>query len=178
MEPPCSAAHGEWIGASTWRDEFPAIFGALAVEKNMMFYLLFFIMLVAAFGIVNCQITFVVQKTREIGILKALGATNGQVMWLFLSQSVVVGILGVGLGLGLAITALHYRNEFLQLMRNITHQELLPSSIYNVYDLPYSLQTGDVWWICGAAFCTCVLAGLFPAWKASRLPPVEALRHE
>ena len=72
----------------------------------MMFILLFFIMIVAAFGIVNCQITFVVQKTREIGILKALGASNGQVLWLFLSQSVVVGILGVGLGFGLAMLAL------------------------------------------------------------------------
>ena len=144
----------------------------------MMFFLLFFIMIVAGFGIVNCQITFVVQKTREIGILKALGATNGQVLWLFLSQSVVVGILGVGLGFGLAILALAYRNEFLHLMRQITHTQLLPASIYQVYDLPASIQAGDVLVICGTAFCTCVLAGLFPAWKASRLQPVEALRHE
>jgi lipoprotein-releasing system permease protein len=173
-----ASAMKEPVSVATWRDEFPAIFDALAVEKNMMFFLLFFIMIVAAFGIVNCQITFVVQKTREIGILKALGATNGQVLWLFLSQSVVVGILGVGLGLTLAISALHYRNEFLHLMRQVTGMELLPSSVYNVYDLPSSIQTGDVLVICGTAFCTCVLAGLFPAWKASRLPPVEALRHE
>ena len=90
----------------TWREESPDIFNALAVEKNMMFFLLFFIMIVAAFGIVNCQITFVVQKTREIGILKALGASSGQILWLFLSQSMVVGVLGVGLGLGVAMLAL------------------------------------------------------------------------
>ncbi|MGA2556319.1 MAG: ABC transporter permease [Verrucomicrobiota bacterium] len=162
----------------TWREDAPDIFNALAVEKNMMFILLFFIMIVAAFGIVSSQITFVVQKTREIGILKALGASNGQVLWLFLSQSVVVGILGVGLGFGLANLALHYRNEFLHFLRDVTHIYLLPPSIYQVYDLPSSIETGDILLICGTAFCACVLAGLFPAWKASRLQPVEALRHE
>ena len=162
----------------TWREESPEIFSALAVEKNMMFILLFFIMIVAAFGIVNCQITFVVQKTREIGILKALGATNTQVLALFLSQSVVVGILGVGMGFGLAMLALAYRNEFLRFMRDVTHTQLLPASIYQVYKLPSSVETGDVLLICGTAFCACVLAGLFPAWKASRMQPVEALRHE
>jgi lipoprotein-releasing system permease protein len=162
----------------TWREETPDIFDALAVEKNMMFILLFFIMIVAAFGIVNCQITFVVQKTREIGLLKALGATNAQVLLLFLSQSVIVGLLGVGLGFGLGMLALHYRNEFLLFMRDVTHVQLLPASIYQVYDLPSFIETGDILLICGTAFCACVLAGMFPAWKASRLQPVEAMRHE
>jgi lipoprotein-releasing system permease protein len=166
------------LAVYTWKDEFPDIFNALAVEKNMMFYLLFFIMIVAGFGIVNCQITFVVQKTREIGILKALGAGRRQILWLFLSQSLVVGLLGVGLGLGIAMLALAYRNEFLAFMRRVTHSELLPASIYHVYELPSSIQARDVALICGTAFVTCVLAGLFPAWKASRLQPVEALRHE
>jgi lipoprotein-releasing system permease protein len=162
----------------TWKEETPHLFNALAVEKNMMFFLLFFIMIVAAFGIVNCQITFVVQKTREIGILKALGATNTQVLWIFLGQSVVVGVLGVGLGFGLALLAVSYRNEFLALMRQVTGFELLPSSIYHVYNLPASVQPDDVIIICTTAFLSCVLAGLFPAWKASRLQPVEALRHD
>jgi lipoprotein-releasing system permease protein len=163
----------------TWQDDpSSVIFTALATEKEMMFYILFFIMIVAAFGIVNCQITFVVQKTREIGILKALGATNRQVLLLFLSQSVIVGVLGVGLGLAMAMLALHYRNEFLDFMRHATRSDLLPASIYHVYDLPASIQTPDVLRICGTAFAACVLAGLFPAWKASRLQPVEALRHE
>ncbi len=162
----------------TWEKATPDIFNALATEKEMMFYTLFFIMIVAAFGIVNCQITFVVQKTREIGILKALGASNRQILWLFLSQSVIVGVLGVGLGLAVALLALHYRNEFLEFMRHVTQSELLPASIYHVYELPVEIQTADVLRICGTAFAACVLAGLFPAWKASRLQPVEALRHE
>jgi len=162
----------------TWRQENPEIFSALSTEKNMMFFLLFFIMIVAAFGIVNCQITFVVQKTREIGILKSLGATSRQILWIFLSQSVVVGVLGVGLGFAAGITALHYRNQFLAFIERITHTNLLPSSIYHVYDLPAVIEPLDISVICGAAFAACVLAGLFPAWKASRLQPVEALRYE
>ena len=162
----------------TWPEENPQIFNALAVEKNMMFFLLFFIMIVAGFGIVNCQITFVVQKTREIGILKALGANNRQVLWIFLSQSVIVGFLGVGLGFGMAMLALSYRNEFLGLMNRLFGFELLPAAIYQIYELPAAIHANDVAIICGTAFVTCVLAGLFPAWKASRLQPVEALRYE
>jgi lipoprotein-releasing system permease protein len=169
---------GPNLSIRTWKQLNPEIFSALAVEKNMMFFLLFFIMIVAAFGIVNCQITFVVQKTREIGILKALGAQSRQVLWIFLSQSVVVGVLGVGLGFGLALLAIHYRNEFLEFMRHVTNTPLLPSSIYQVYELPASVEPLDVIVICGTAFLACVLAGLFPAWKASRLQPVEALRYE
>ncbi len=162
----------------TWREENPQIFNALQVEKNMMFYLLFFIMIVAAFGIVNSQITFVVQKTREIGILKAVGANNRQILWLFLSQSVVVGFMGVSCGLGLGLLALSYRNEFLGLMRRVFGFELLPASIYQIYELPAAFDSGDIALICGMAFVTCVMAGLFPAWKAARLQPVEALRYE
>lgn len=163
---------------TTWKQADPEIFSALAVEKTMMFFLLFFIMIVAGFGIVNSQITFVVQKTSEIGILKSIGATNRQVLWLFLSQSVVVGVLGVGIGFGMALLALAYRNEFLSFLRHFTGIEILPSSVYGVYQLPAVIQAGDVIVICGTAFLTCVAAGLFPAWKASRMQPVEALRYE
>jgi lipoprotein-releasing system permease protein len=162
----------------TWKQDNPEIFNALATEKNMMFFLLFFIMIVAAFGIVNCQITFVVQKTGEIGILKSLGATSRQVLWIFLSQSVTVGALGVGLGFAAGLTALRYRNQFLEFVERVTHTNLLPSSIYHVYDLPAVIQPLDIAVICGTAFAACVLAGLFPAWKASRMQPVEALRYE
>jgi lipoprotein-releasing system permease protein len=165
------------ISIYTWRQENPAIFNALAVEKTTMFFMLFFIVIVAAFGIVNCQITFVVQKTREIGILKSLGATQRQILWLFLSQSIVVGAVGVGLGFGMAMLALAYRNEFVDFLGRTLGMKLIPESIYYVYDLPASIQGADIAVICGAAFLTCVLAGAFPAWKACRLQPVEALRY-
>ena len=173
-----SHALGDNYQVVTWLQENPQIFNALAVEKNMMFFLLFFIMIVAAFGIVNSQITFVVQKTHEIGILKAIGASNRQVLWIFLSQSVVIAVLGVASGLGLALVALHYRNDFLAFMRKVTGMDLLPSSIYQIPQLPLAIQPMDIVVICGTAFLACVLAGIFPAWKAARLQPVEALRYE
>lgn len=162
----------------TWKDDNSGILNALLVEKNVMFYLLFFIMIVAAFGITSAQITFVVQKTREIGVLKALGATNGQVRWLFLSQSLIVGVLGVIAGFGLGLLALHYRNNFLDLMNRVTGFELFPRTIYAFDRLPALIVPSDIAIICGGSLFICLLAGLLPAWSAGRLQPVEALRHE
>jgi lipoprotein-releasing system permease protein len=162
----------------TWMDDNSGILNALLVEKNVMFYLLFFIMIVAAFGITSAQITFVVQKTREIGVLKALGATNGQVRWLFLSQSLIVGVLGVLAGFGLGLLLLHYRNNFLDLMNKLFGFELFPRSIYAFDRLPALIVPSDIAIICGGSLFICLLAGLLPAWNAGRLQPVEALRNE
>jgi lipoprotein-releasing system permease protein len=162
----------------SWKDDNSSILNALLVEKNVMFYLLFFIMIVAAFGITSAQITFVVQKTREIGVLKALGATNGQVRWLFLSQSLIVGVFGVVAGYGLGLLALHYRNNFLDLMNKLTGFELFPKNIYAFDRLPALIVPGDIAIICGGSLFICLLAGLLPAWNAGRLQPVEALRNE
>ncbi len=162
----------------TWMDENSTILDALVVEKQMMFYLLFFITIVAAFGICSGLITFVVQKTREIGTLKAIGASGGQVMTLFLGQSLVVGLLGVAAGLGLGLLAVAYRNDFLFFMRRVTGFELFPAQIYYFSELPALVLPGDLAVICGGSLLICLLAGLIPAWNAGRLKPVEALRHE
>jgi lipoprotein-releasing system permease protein len=172
------AALGPNFAIRTWTEENSGILDALLVEKNVMFYILFFIVIVAAFGITSVLITFVVQKTREIGVLKALGATRAQVMWLFLSQSVVVGVLGVIAGFGLGMLAVQYRNEFLHFMNRVTGFELFPASIYSFTELPALLVPGDIAIICGGSFVISLLAGLIPAWNAGRLDPVEALRHE
>lgn len=172
------AALGEDYGFVLWTEEHSALLDAILVEKNVMFYLLFFIMIVAAFGIMNSLITFVVQKTREIGMLKALGATRAQVVWLFLSQSLIVGVVGVISGFGLGMLAVHYRNEFLEFLRKTTKFELFPAKIYNFIELPAVIDSSDITLICGSAVLICLLAGLIPALIASRLQPVEALRHE
>jgi lipoprotein-releasing system permease protein len=163
---------------STWMEENAGILGALVVEKNVMFYLLFFIMIVAALCILSALITFVVQKTREIGMLKALGATDLQVSGLFLSQSGFVGLLGVAAGLGLGLLALTYRNEFLEFMRKATNFELFPAQIYGFSKLPAVIIPKDIVLICGSALVICILGGVIPAWRAGRLKPVEAIRYE
>ena len=172
------AALGTNYRITTWMQENSAILGALIVEKNVMFYLLFFIVLVAALCILSAQITFVVQKTREIGMLKALGATNLQISGIFLAQSAIIGVLGVLAGYGLGVLALAYRNEFLHFMRRATGWEIFPG-----VHLRLRRIAGDH---CAARHradlrqLVCHLHSWrrLPAFRAGRLKPVEALRYE
>ena len=173
-----TAALGPEYMMPLWTEENSAILNALLVEKNVMFYLLFFIVLVAALCILSAQITFVVQKTREIGMLKALGATHLQISGVFLSQSAIIGVLGVISGYGLGMLALIYRNEFLHFMNRLTGFELFPASIYQFSELPAIIDPHDITLICGLSFVICLLGGLLPALRAGRLKPVEALRYE
>ncbi len=163
---------------STWMEQNSGILNALMVEKNVMFYLLFFIVLVAALCILSAQITFVVQKTREIGMLKALGASNLQISGIFLGQSAIIGLIGVASGFGLGMLALAYRNEFLHFMNRLTGFELFPASIYGFAELPAVITPRDVVIICLSSFVICIIGGVLPAIRAGRLKPVEALRYE
>jgi len=162
----------------SWMDDNSGILSALVVEKEVMFYLLFFIVLVAALCILSAQITFVIQKTREIGMLKALGATQLQISGIFLGQSAIIGVIGVASGYGLGMLAVVYRNEFLHFMRRATGWELFPKSVYGFGDLPALIMPRDLAIICISSFVICVLGGLLPAIRAGRLKPVEALRYE
>jgi lipoprotein-releasing system permease protein len=170
--------NGATFYAQSWMQDNSGILGALVVEKNVMFYLLFFIVLVAALCILSAQITFVIQKTREIGMLKALGATQFQISGIFLGQSAIIGVMGVASGYGLGMLAVIYRNEFLHFMRHATGWELFPESIYGFGELPALIMPRDLVVICISSFVICVLGGLLPAIRAGRLKPVEALRYE
>ncbi|MGC9943153.1 MAG: ABC transporter permease [Verrucomicrobiota bacterium] len=151
---------------------------AVAVEKNVMFYILFFIVLVAALCILSAQITFVIQKTREIGMLKALGASPWQISGIFLFQSAIIGVIGVSAGFGLGMLAVTYRNGFLHFLRSATGLDIFPASIYGFGELPALITPSDVAIICITSFVICIFGGLLPAWRAGRLKPVEALRYE
>jgi len=169
-------ALGPSYQVNTWMDN--KLLGAVAVEKNVMFIILFCVMIVAALCILSALITFVVQKTREIGMLKALGATDFQVGGLFLSQSAFIGVVGVLTGVGIGFLAIKYRNEFLYFMRQVTGKPLFDPEIYQFNKLPALIVPGDILLICGSALVICVLGGVLPAWRAWRLKPVEALRYE
>ncbi len=174
-----ATALGPNYAISTWMRENSAILGALVVEKNVMFILLLCIVAVASLCMLSAQITFVIRKTREIGMLKALGANNLQISAVFLVQSAIIGALGVLAGLVLGILAVEYRNEFLDFMRQTTGWELFPASIYGFGELPAIIWPHDVELICGISFAIiCIVGGVLPAILAWILKPVEALRYE
>lgn len=169
---------GPGFRVQTWAELNQQLFGALEVEKNVMFFLLIFIVIVAAFGIASTLITLAVQKTREIGILKSLGASAGTVVRIFVFQGAVVGAFGTVLGAVLGVTLLHYRNEFLRLLSRWTGRDLLPQDLYRLPEIPAQLSPRDLLVICASALIICTLAGLAPAWRSSRLDPAQALRYE
>src|SRR4030095_11987242 len=161
--------------AQTWIDMNSQYFEAVRLERTVMFFLLFFIVVVAAFGIMNTLITVTVQKRREIGIMKAVGATIGQIMGVFLFQGIVVGVFGTLTGLGLGMTLSRFRNEFSRWLAGTMHIEIFPRAVYQFSEIPAEVIPSDVVKICIAAFIICSLAALIPAYFAARVDPVKAL---
>jgi len=162
----------------TWEEINRSFFDAIAMERNVMFFLLMFIVIVAAFGIMNTLITVTVQKTREIGIMKALGATTGQIVWVFLSQGMIVGFFGNVTGLAAGMSLVAYRNEFKDWLARTLGVEVFPADVYQFSRIPAEVVPHDVAVICISAFVICSLAALIPAYFAARLDPVKALRQE
>jgi lipoprotein-releasing system permease protein len=164
--------------AETWIDMNRQYFEAIRLERTVMFFLLFFIIVVAAFGIMSTLITVTVQKRREIGIMKALGANIGQIVWVFLGQGMVVGLFGTLTGLGLGMTLIRYRNEFSHWLANTFGFEVFPRQVYQFSSIPAEVIPMDVARVCISAFLICSVAALIPAYFAARLDPVKALRFE
>jgi lipoprotein-releasing system permease protein len=164
--------------AQTWIDMNSQFFEAVRLERTVMFFLLFFIVVVAAFGIMNTLITVTVQKTRDIGIMKAIGANIWQIVWVFLGQGVVVGVFGTLTGLGLGMTLIRYRNEFSRWLASTLHIEIFPRQVYQFSEIPAEVVPRDVAIICISAFVICWIFALIPAYRAARLDPVKALRYE
>ncbi len=156
--------------ARDWISMNYSLFSALKLEKIAMFIILTLIILVAAFGIASTLFMMVTKKTKEIAILKSMGATRHSIMQIFVMDGLLIGFIGTALGLvlGLVMCGLLGRYEFIQ----------LPRDVYLISTLPVKIESLDLVTIVGAAMLISFLATLYPSWQASRLDPVEAIRYE
>ena len=161
-----------------WSEYNQNFFRALKIEKTVMFIILSLIIAVAAFNIVSALTMVVTDKEPDIAILRTLGATPRQVMNIFIVQGTVIGIVGTALGalggIGLATNV----ESIVPAIEAVLGHKILPEEIYYISDVPSDMRWSDVIKITAIAFVMSVLATIYPAWRASRTQPAEALRYE
>ncbi len=162
----------------TWQEQNERLFGALQVEKTLTTFLLFFIVIVAAFSIAGTLITSVTQKTRDIGILKAVGMGPGTIAKVFLIQGAVIGFLGTAAGTAVGLLVIRFRDNVADAIARLIGHELFPPELYYLEKIPAWLTMQDTLVIVGMAFIVCVAASLLPALYASFLQPAKALAED
>lgn len=163
---------------SNWTREFGAFFGAIQLEKTMMFFILLLIIAVAAFNLVSTLVMVVADKTADIAILRTLGATPGTILRIFIVQGTLIGVMGTILGLFGGILLAENATAVVQFIEQTFHTKLISSNVYYVNFLPSKLEWLDVANVCIMALAMSLLATLYPAWRAARTQPAEALRYE
>ncbi len=156
--------------ANNWIELNRNLFKWMKTEKKVMFWILSLIVLVAAFNIASTLIMVVMEKTRDIGIMKSMGATPRSILRIFVLEGLVIGALGtiVGCASGYVLAVLLDRYQFVT----------LPGDVYPIETLPVEMHGLDFILVAAAAMVISFLAAIYPAWSASRLAPVEAIRRE
>lgn len=164
--------------ALTWFEVNRDFQSILAFERNMMFFLLMFIVVVAAFAITVSLMTQVVRKTREIGLLAAMGGSARGVAACYCFEGLFIGLCGTAGGLALGFLLLNYRDAIVRLLNRLFLGPDVFERFYQFTKLPANTEAKDLVIIVSFALVASALAGLIPAWRAARLKPVEALRSE
>jgi len=156
--------------ATTWMELNRSLFSALKLEKTLLFLTIALIVLVAALNIIATLILMVMEKTRDIGILVALGATAESIRKIFFYQGAMIGVIGTAFGVGLGLLWCWLANTF-ELIK-------VPPDIYQIAFVPFRLRPSDLMLIIGVSLLITFLAPLFPARRAAKVDPVVALRYE
>ncbi|WP_438479057.1 ABC transporter permease [Oleiharenicola lentus] len=164
--------------AFTWFESNADFQAVLSFERNMIFFLLTFIIIVAAFSITSSLLVTVVRKTREIGLLGAMGGKARDIATSFCVQGLFIGITGTVIGLGFGRALLYFRDDIVQVIARFTMGQEAFVKFYQFSSLPAHTATKDVVMIIVFSVLASTIAGLIPAWRAARLKPVEALRSE
>jgi lipoprotein-releasing system permease protein len=161
-----------------WTRDHANFFRALKVEKTVMFILLSLVVAIAAFNLVSSQVMLVQDKQADIAILRTLGMSPKQVMQVFMVQGLVIGLVGVSIGTVLGILLSLNLSVLVRFVENLSGSELMPADVYYISGVPTQVNPGDVLIIVSVSIVMCILATLYPAWRASKTKPVEALRYE
>jgi lipoprotein-releasing system permease protein len=161
----------------TWQEIDSQLFNALAVEKNMMVILLMFITVVAIFCVMNTLIVLTVQKTDEIGLLKALGFSSWQVMAAFVLHGWMQCLAGTVIGIGTALLILRNLQGLVTLLARCG-VEVFPKNVYGLAEIPWRVVPGEIAVVAVSVILFCTVASFLPAWRAARMDPVTALRKE
>jgi len=164
--------------AYSWMESWADFLWVLNLEKSINFFLLLFIVIIAAFSVMSSLLISVVRKTREIGLLGALGARARDVALCFCAQAFIIGVTGTAVGVALGFGVLAIRNDLVHGIAKLMQRQDTLRQFYQFADLPSHTLMSDLVMTVVAAIFVSTLAGLLPAWRAARLKPVEALRSE
>ncbi len=173
-----ASALGEEYQVGNWTQQFGAFFQAVKMEKTMMFLILMLIIAVAAFNLVSSLVMVVNDKQAEIAILRTIGATPATILWIFIVQGMMVGIVGTLLGLLGGIMLALNATTIVNGLQSLFDMHILSSSIYFVDYLPSKILWSDLWQVCAMALLMSFVATIYPAWRASKTVIAEALHYE
>lgn len=166
------------VRVNDWRDRNKSFLNALAVERNVMFLILTLIIIVAAFNIISSMIMLVRSKNNDIAVLRAMGASGGGIMRVFFMTGASIGVVGTVIGTLIGLGFCWNIDGIRQLIERITGTELFAAEIYFLSTLPAEVNPSEVFSVITMALVLSFLASVYPAWRASRIAPAEALRYE
>jgi lipoprotein-releasing system permease protein len=171
-------ALGGGFYVTDWTEDHANFFRSIEITKSMMFVILLMIVAVAAFNIVATLVMIVKEKQTDIAILRTLGAAPRNVLLTFAIQGVLIGLAGTLGGAALGTLLADNLEALVAGLEHLLGTQFLDARVYYMSDLPAYVERGDVLRVCGVAFLLCVLATVYPAWRAARTAPAEALRHD
>lgn len=169
--------HGSYF-TRTWMEMNRNLFSALKLEKVAMFIILTLIILVAALNIISTLIMVVMEKGKDIAILKSLGATSGSIMKIFMIEGIIIGVTGTFFGTLFGLGAALNMQRIVEFIEKAFHFKVLPPSVYYIDTFPSKVDPATVVVVVLISICISFLATLYPSWQASRFDPVEGLRYE
>jgi lipoprotein-releasing system permease protein len=169
---------GQIYIVTTWMDSHANFFSAISMEKKVMFIILSLIILVAVINLISMLMMLVTDKQADIAILRTLGSTPRSIMGMFMVQGVLVGVVGIFFGVGLGSLLSWRLPGIVKWIEHVTGYTFLSPDVYYISEVPSKLDWHDVTWVALITFAFSLLATLYPAWRASRTQPAQALRYE